>query len=225
MTIQPVPPSDPRARLRSRLALLLACALALPSALPAADGDLDPTFWGDGRMFLSSVYDGNFRVGEVLAAPDGWNVVVASRRNRTSAPDALFWQRIGSSTLSTQCNFAPPGGATAIYEVFGTPAVFDLSGKLVVAFTVEYGGDRVAAVARFLYPSCTPYPDFDGDGYAIYDLTPEDELPTGIDVDPLGRYYVTGAKRLTDDAQDSFLMRLLSGGALGGGLFAWRDVC
>lgn len=73
MTIQPVPPSDTRTRLRlrNRRALLLACWLALPSALPAADGDLDPTFWGDGRMFLSSVYDGNFRVGAVLAAPDG----------------------------------------------------------------------------------------------------------------------------------------------------------
>lgn len=195
--------------------LLFAAALALPGALPAADGDLDPTFWGDGKMNLSSAYDGNFRVGAVLAAPDGWNVVVATRKNRTSAPDALFWQRIGSSTLSTLCNFEPPGGATGVYDVFGTAAIFDLSGKLVVAFTVEYGaGNHVAAVARFLYPACTLDTNFDGDGYAVFDLTPEGEYPTAIDFDTIGRYYVAGAKRLADANQDVLLMRLLPGGGL-----------
>ncbi len=200
---------------RSLPVLLLACALAMPADLAAADGDLDPTFWQDGKMNLSAAYDGNFRVGDVLAAPDGWNVVVATRKNRTSAPDALFWQRIGSASLSTQCNFAPPGGATGVYEVFGLAAVFDLSGKLVVAFTVEYGaGNRVAAVARFLYPTCTLDTDFDGDGYAVYDLTPDGEFATGLAVDPLGRYFVAAAKGLVSDDQDSLLMRLLPSGAL-----------
>lgn len=195
--------------------LLFAAVFALPAELPAADGDLDPTFWGDGKMNLSSAYDGNFRVGAVLAAPDGWNVVVATRKNRTSAPDALFWQRIGSSTLSTLCNFEPPGGATGVYDVFGTAAIFDLSGKLVVAFTVEYGaGNHVAAVARFLYPACTLDTSFDGDGYAVFDLTPEGEYPTAIDFDTIGRYYVAGAKRLADANQDVLLMRLLPGGGL-----------
>lgn len=199
-------------------ALLLGLVLGSPPPLKAADGDLDPTFWGDGKMNLSSLYDGNFRVGSVLAAPDGWNVVVATRRNRTSAPNALFWQRIGAATLSTQCSFEPPGGATGVYDVFGAAAIFDLSGKLVVAFTVEYGaGNHVAAVARFLYPACTLDTNFDGDGYAVFDLTPDGEYPTAIDFDTIGRYYVAGAKGLSDADQDTLLMRLLPGGGLDSG--------
>lgn len=75
------------------LALLLLATLASPERLAAVDGELDPSFWSDGRVYLSAAYDGDFRVGGLLAAPDGWNVVVATR-NRTSDPDAFFWQRI-----------------------------------------------------------------------------------------------------------------------------------
>lgn len=199
---------------RCSIALLLACAFGLPPALPAADGDLDPTFWGDGRMNLSSAYDGNFRTGAVLAAPDGWFVVVATRL-RASDPDALFWQRIGSSTLSTVCNFEPPGGATAVYDTWAVAATFDAAGRLLVAGTVEYGaGDRRAAVARFQYPNCTLDTSFDGDGYATFDPTPDDEIVAAIDVDALGRIYLAGPKGLSDADQDMLVLRLASSGAL-----------
>jgi uncharacterized delta-60 repeat protein len=206
-----------RPRLGSRL--LLGAAAILAGALAgrparAADGDLDPAFWGDGKMNFSSVYDGAFRVGGVLAAPDGALVVVASRR-RNPDPDALFWQRVGASSLSTLCNFEPPGGATSVVTTWPATGTFDAAGRLVVAGTVEYGSfNYVAAVARFLYPACVLDSSFDGDGYAVFDVTPGDEFAIGIDVDLAGRIYVAGAKGLSDADQDMLLMRLEPDGDL-----------
>lgn len=169
-------------------AVALIAVLALPSGLLAADGDLDPTFWGDGKMNFSAVYDGDFTVADTLVAPDGAFVVVA-RRVPTSAPESMFWQRLGSSSLSTQCNFEPPGGATGVRRVVGT---FDVAGRLLVGGTVDYGDERIA-VARFLYPACTLDPTFDGDGYATFDLIPATaEWAEAIDSDALGRVYLAG---------------------------------
>ena len=196
------------------LALLLCALLAQAAPLVAADGDLDSDFWGDGKMSYSSVYDGTFRVGSVLAAPDERLVVVAARQ-RVSDPGALFWQRVGSTALSTICNFEPPGGATAVWDVYGAVGTFDVAGRLLIAGTVEYGtGNLVAVVARFLYPDCTLDDSFDGDGYATFDLTPEDEIATAIDTDILARVYVVGAKGLADADQDILVMRLESDGDL-----------
>ena len=197
---------------RPAVAALLVLSLAAPAG--AADGDLDPTFWGDGVMSYSTVYDGNFRVGRVLTAPDERFVVVAARL-RNPDPDVLFWQRLTSSAFGTQCNFEPPGGATAVYEVWGIGATFDGAGRLLVGGTVEYGaGDRRAAVARFLYPACTLDTSFDGDGYATFDLTPDDEIVAEIDVDALGRIYVVGQKGLSDANQDMLVLRLEPDGDL-----------
>lgn len=199
---------------RPLLASLLVSTLGLPTASAAADGDLDPTFWGDGVMSYSTVYDGNFRVGRVLAAPDERLVVVATRQ-RNPDPDVLFWQRLTSAAFGTQCNFEPPGGATAVYEVWGVGATFDGAGRLLVGGTVEYGaGDRRAAVARFLYPNCTLDTSFDGDGYATFDLTPDDEMIAALDVDALGRIYAVGPRGLTDQNQDMLVLRLEPDGDL-----------
>jgi uncharacterized delta-60 repeat protein len=193
---------------------LLLAAICPPAHLGAADGDLDETFWSDGKMNYSSVYDGTFLVGSVLAAPDSRLVVVATRR-RNPDPDVLFWQRIGSTSFSTQCNYAPPGGATAVNNVWPATGTFDVAGRLVIAGTVEYGtGNLVAVVARFLYPACTPDPEFDGNGFAAFDLTPGDEIATGVDTDSSGRIYVSGAKGLSDDNQDMLLFRLQEDGDL-----------
>lgn len=199
---------------RRLLSLPLCAWLAQAAALVAADGDLDTDFWGDGKMNYSSVYDGTFRVGSVLAAPDDRLVVVAARL-RSPDPDALFWQRVGSTTLSTICNFEPPGGATAVFDVWGAIGTFDVLGRLLVAGTVEYGaGNRVAVVARFLYPDCTLDTSFDGDGFATFNLTPDDEIATAIDTDIAARVYVAGAKGLSDANQEILVMRLESDGDL-----------
>jgi uncharacterized delta-60 repeat protein len=194
-------------------ALLLA-GVALPERVTAADGDLDDTFWTDGKMNFSSVYDGSFRVGSILAAPDDRLVVVASRL-LSPDPDSLFWQRITATSFGTQCNFEPPGGATAVSNVYPATGTFDSAGRLVIAASVNYGtGNAVAVAARFLYPACTPDPAFDGDGYATFDLTPEVEFVSGIDIDSAGRIYISAAKGFAEDAQDMLLIRLQDDGDL-----------
>ena len=61
--------------MRSKMKFVLPMLLSLSSGpLAAADGDLDPTFWSDGRVVLSGT--GDYEVKAVLAAPDG-RVVVA----------------------------------------------------------------------------------------------------------------------------------------------------
>src|SRR6188768_986312 len=115
------------ARSRTWVGSLLLMAIGPPAHLGAADGDLDDTFWSDGKMNFSSVYDGTFSVGSVLAAPDARLVVVATRR-RSPEPDVLFWQRIGSTSLSTQCNYEPPGGADSVHNIWPAQGTFDSAG-------------------------------------------------------------------------------------------------
>jgi uncharacterized delta-60 repeat protein len=201
-------------RFHTLVGALLLAGVALPERVTAADGDLDETFWTDGKMNFSSVYDGTFQVGSVLAAPDGRLVVVASRQ-RNPDPDVLFWQRITSTSFGTQCNFEPPGGATSVVGYAAATGAFDSAGRLVIAGTVEYGsGNVVAVVARFLYPACTPDPDFDGDGFAALDVTSGDEIAYGVATDIADRVYVAGARGLADDNQDMLLVRLQSDGDL-----------
>lgn len=146
---------------------LVAAAFALavvPRAARAAEGELDPSFWTDGRLELGGTLD--YQVTAVLAAPDGRAVVVGTRDPGDGA-DEWFWRAVGDGSTSAACPFFPPGGAT---RGNAGAAAFDLAGNLLVAGSARYGGaDRLAA-ARFSYPSCALDPTFDGDGYWTLDI-------------------------------------------------------
>lgn len=116
--------------MRRRMKLVVPMLLALPSApLAAADGDLDSSFWSDGRVVLSGT--GDYEVKAVLAAPDG-RVVVAGTHDPGNGVLGWFWWTVADSGSPppSVCIFEPPGAAT---QGRAEAAAFHTSGRLLLA--------------------------------------------------------------------------------------------
>ena len=141
--------------------LLLALVFAAPAL--AADGDLDPTFSGDGKVVFGTAATDPFP-HDALLGPDGALVVVGY--GRSGDQPGLDWRRVTAAGAHAACTFVPPNSTLS----WANAGVFDGSGRLLVAGFARYDGlGEVAAVARYLYPACTLDTSFDGDGYATYD--------------------------------------------------------
>lgn len=197
----------------TRSGIALAITALLPTApLAAADGDLDPTFHGDGRYQTEFGLWGDFEIADVLEAPDGRLVVSGLNRPEGSAPPRFFWQAIGDGAATTddRCDLVPLGGGT---DVSGGAAAFDLQGRLLIAGGAVYGGSRRVAVARYLYPDCELDDTFDGDGYATFDLLSGEEFAEDVAVERHGRILLAGAG-VHDGQYDALVVRLLGNGAL-----------
>ncbi|MBP7587772.1 MAG: hypothetical protein KBA72_07445 [Thermoanaerobaculia bacterium] len=185
-----------------RLAALV-CLLPLRAAF-AADGDLDTSFWTDGKVLLSSA--DSFTVEEVLAAPDGRLVVVGTHTG--AGGDEWYWRAVSATTAGSACNFFPPGGASRGRAL---AARFDGAGRLVVAGSARYGSDRLA-VARFTYPTCSLDTNFDGDGYYTLDLPGGSEELAALDVSAIG-ILTFGGYRHGATHNDMVLLQLNDNGA------------
>lgn len=188
------------------------CCLAFyslfASPLAAADGDLDPGFWGDGQIYLSGT--GTYDVAAVVVAPDDRVVVVGSRDPEPGGSE-WFWRALADSSTGTggTCYFAPPGGAT---QGRAYAAVFDPFGRLLVAGAARYGSDRLA-VARFSYPDCALDTTFDSDGYWTLDIPGGVEAVHAIAYDPIGWIALGGYQNNGTD-NDMVVALLSSSGTL-----------
>ena len=195
-----------------RTALALCCpALFLLAASPlaAADGDLDPGFWGDGQIYLSGT--GTYEVSAVVVAPDDRVVVVGTRDPDTGGSE-WYWRALADSSPGTgsTCYFPLPGGAS---QGNAYAAAFDRFGRLIVAGSARYGSDRLA-VARFSYPDCTLDTSFDGDGYWTLDIPGGLEAVHSLAIDPLGRIALGGYQNDGTDTDLVVALLNLSGGLL-----------
>jgi len=187
-------------------------ALLSTAPFAAADGDLDPTFHGDGRYQTEFGLWGDFEIADVLEAPDGRLVVAGINRPEGTAPPRFFWQALGDAEATTddRCELVPLGGGT---DVSGGAAAFDLQGRLLIAGGAVYGGSRRVAMARYLYPDCELDDSFDGDGYATFDLLAGEEFAEDVAVERHGRILLAGAG-VHDGQYDALVVRLLASGAL-----------
>ena len=190
----------------ARLLPGLLLTLGTGGAACAADGDLDPSFWGDGKVTVGGV-DEYWAADDLEVAPNGRLVHAGLVGGTTS----FFWQELNDGPLGpVACVFQPPGGASGVYDA---EIDFDAQGRLVLAGAVSYAGLGILPViARFLYPDCTLDTSFDGDGYATYDLFTGDDftLIRAFTIDSDGKY-VLGGEHGSDlqPPGDWFLMRVL----------------
>src|SRR6187397_472369 len=94
-----------------RLALSLPLLL-LAAPLAAADGDPDPDFFSDGRVYFGN--SGSYEVAAVAEGPDGRAVVVGTYDGPGATAPVWFWRAIGVdvTSSSSSCFFPPPGGAS-----------------------------------------------------------------------------------------------------------------
>lgn len=160
---------------RSSLVALLFAGFA--GAGWAADGDLDLTFHtaAGGAFHLGSPNDA--AIVQAIPAPDGTTLMLVARSE--GVHDLGIWLRVSANDASSPC--APTTASRP--DFVPDAATFDSSGRLLVLGTSSSG--ELVVVERFLYPSCTLDPDFDGNGVASY-LPSELPLPTTILVLPVG---------------------------------------
>src|SRR3990170_3882772 len=179
-----------------RLALLAAvlALTGLSSAVQAqADGELDSSFWLDGKVTLAApLY---WELEATVVAPDG-RLVVVGRRYEAGSPDTLFWAILDDASLGAPCVPSAPGGASFL---LARAAAFDAQGRLLIAGQGNFpsaGGEGFAM--RFLYPACDPDETFNLDG--IYRTDLDDAAFRGLAIDSSDRIVLAGiAKDAGDD--------------------------
>jgi len=196
------------------IALSLTTFLLLVSRpLSAADGDLDPTFWGDGKFALSASVDLAFGG---MAATANEEVALAYHLlagDRTRA----YWRAVSDSTLGPFCRVNPDSNPDLDQSI--QDVAFDSSGRLLVAMASRYEATLSAwlRVMAFHFPDCILDDSFGGDGivtlpgwtlatHHVYRLVPLND----------GRIVLAGTGVEDPDApqQQSRILRLESDGAL-----------
>ena len=191
------------------LVLAVLAALGAPPAR-AADGTLDPAFWGDGRYVGSAAPDEAFLSG-ALAAPDGALVYYGSRRS-TSQPVQYVprWRRL-TDGVESGCDLVLAGG------VQGTlvGATFDAAGRLVVGGWAQMPDLTYRLLfARYFYPSCALDTGFDGDGVAILDVgAPEIASVMALAAEGDALVFVANVRLAGATDRDALVGRLLASGA------------
>ena len=190
--------------MRNRRLTLPLSLLLLAAPLAAADGELDPTFWGDGTVVLGGT--GSFGISAVVVAPDDRVVVVGTHDPGDGVWD-WYWRAVGDTAAGSGCYFSPPGDG---FLGQANAAAFDSAGRLLVAGWGGFWGDEQMAVARFSYPACTLDDSFDDDGYWTLHIAGGTEVLTAIAVHPDTGQIALGGHYANDD-QTSSLVCLLDG--------------
>jgi hypothetical protein len=143
--------------------ILLIVSLTLP--LLADDGDLDPSFWSDGKVALDVSADAIF--GGLASDIGGQLAVAYSYVPPTGGVEAAVWRNVGDSSLGDVCVVEPyPSGVrdTRVLDV-----AFDGFGRLLVLAKEDYvdpvvGGMDAWFVLAYSYPDCVLDASFGGDG-------------------------------------------------------------
>jgi len=130
------------------VALVLLPLLAAP--LAAADGDLDPSFWMDGTVYLSAALD--FEFGGFAADSSGQLAVAMSFT--PAGTELAYWRSVGDLALGTLCRVDPVPSTpldTRILDI-----AFDLYGRLLVLArtTQEDTSLQQFYVLAFAFPGC-----------------------------------------------------------------------
>ena len=191
----------PARKLAPAISLLL---LAVP--LAAADGDLDPTFWSDGKAVLGGT--GSFGISAVVVAPDD-RVVVVGTHDPGDGVWEWYWRAVGDTAAGSGCYYSPPG-AGSLGEA--TAAAFDSAGRLLVAGWGGLLGAEQMAVARFSYPDCILDASFDDDGYWTINFNSGTEAVTAIAVDFASGQIALGGRFTLDSGGNTYsIIGLLDG--------------
>ncbi|MEO7795424.1 MAG: hypothetical protein ABIV06_11690 [Thermoanaerobaculia bacterium] len=168
---------------------LLACPLA------AADGDLDPNFWTDGKVALPGTGDVTF--GGLAAHASG---ALAIGYTVHAGEKEAYWRSVTDSTWGAACRVIV-GSVSSEIDTYVYDAAFDASGRLIVLAkkTFSFGGDQVFAVLAYEFPYCRLDLDFGTDGIVylpqvISLLTDATRLATTSD----GKILIAGGEGLYD---------------------------
>jgi len=180
-----------------------------------ANGSLDTTFDGDGKVEMSNSI---FRLGITVAVqPDGKILGAGTYSNSGAGTSPIAVARLNlNGSLDT--TFAGDGVANdPIFSAIPRDIALQTNGKIVVAGTQIGGGifGNDVLVLRF-NPNGTPDTTFGGDGrvQSNEDLTFQDadDLGNGVALAPDGKIAVAGNYRFRVGQQDVMVLRFLGEG-------------
>jgi uncharacterized delta-60 repeat protein len=204
-------------------AILGLLAVSATTAL-AAEGDLDPTFSGDGRLVFN-VADGHAEAvavdskSRILEAgtvdPPGADTsdMAVARFLQNGAPDTSF---SGDGLATVNAGGGTVGDTAAAVSI-------DQQGRIVLAGQIQ-GGDPNVAVARFT-DAGAPDPGFGSAGVFTQDLGSNDLL-TSLAIDRSGQPVAAGAIG-APGSRNFLVVRLTAGGILDpgfGGGDGWEQL-
>jgi len=214
-------PAGPVPRTITRAALILVilfCAMALLSLLVAYaavnDGDLDPTFDGDGRVVISFTVQAD--IAESIEVQDDGKILLVGR----SQQDIAIFYDVAVARLnpdgSPDLSFGAGGmvttgvGSTAT----GWDVVVQPDEKIVIAGTVNEGQPGAAFMVIRYLPNGSLDSAWATGGIGQYDIGPQGELATSIVALNDGSFLVAGGVDRGLGQADYAVIRLDEGGDL-----------
>ncbi len=186
------------------LGLLLICAVAL-----AAEGDLDASFSGDGKVTTPIGSSDDYATALAIDA-HGRIVAAGASYNGTDDDFALVRYLPGGGpdpSFSGDGKLTTPIGAS---DEGATAVAIDSQDRPVLAGYSYTGSAYVIALARYL-PGGGPDPSFSGDGKLTTALGGIDDEANAVAIDAKGRIVVAGDSNNGSDS-DFALVRYLPGG-------------
>jgi uncharacterized delta-60 repeat protein len=208
----------------SRSALVVLAAVAAVTSLAAgvaglaADGELDPTFDGDGLWVASN--SGSYSFTRAARDPDG-NLVVYGTRS-AGGLSYFHWRRILPTGAGALCTYFPAN--SSLLRLGGI--AFDSAGRLLLGGSLRVGtADPVVVVLRYVYPACDLDETLDGSGFAAHATGIQDAELIGVGGVSHGRWLVPPALfrnrilipmgvSIDGQATSTYLLRLRDDGAV-----------
>ncbi|PWB71526.1 MAG: hypothetical protein C3F15_12575 [Holophagae bacterium] len=131
--------------------------LSLSAPVVADDGDPDSSFWGDGKLTISSYNDLTF--ASMASDPEGQLAVLYSFIPAGAVMTFTAWRSVGDSALGDPCvvdlSLIDPPSTFAVDDAYARDIAFDTYGRLLVLMRVD---DEVGDTAHFVYaydfPNC-----------------------------------------------------------------------
>lgn len=192
----------------------LVTSIALARFMP--DGTLDPDFGNGGQVITGIGVDPVMILDAAMAValqPDG-KIVVAGSSFENGSGDRFVVARYDTTgvldpsfgTGGIQMNALLNGGR------FGSVAIRD-DGYIVACGVLNEAPSNEMFIAARYTPSGLPDTSFDGDGFALIDITPDDDAASDIELEPGGSILITGYCGLGTDMNIA-LVRLAADGSL-----------
>lgn len=180
------------------------------------DGDLDPTFDGDGTGLKSATALAYDYLSDIYVESDGKIVTLGTTGNPSAIANRVFvairWTTTGAPD-ATYGNVATPGKvyATTKYGYAYRGAVRAAGGYTLVGSTFDSPNDCLIVQFDATGQIDT---DFSGDGYQTVDFQGGTDTCTDVDEDASGNLVIVGDTRDEANKGDAVLARLTSTGSL-----------
>lgn len=204
------------------LLIVFFAALLAGAPLLAADGDLDPSFDGDGMASVQVSAGFSDRTEDMVILLDGSVILAGSMQWTATDHDFAVVKLTHGGALDS--SFGSGGKVTVAFDLGGAIADYGMAiarqgdGKLVVAGYAEksLGGDFDLAVAR-MHDNGTPDTAFGSGGKVTVamDLGGAGfDIATDVLIQPDGKIVLTGWAERGGGDHDFIAVRLLANGAI-----------